>query len=161
MYRKEYRRRGDSIYAAGLLHDLGIIVEDQFIHETFLQVLDRRAEEKAALTRVETEVFGYSHADVARVVAEDWGLPAETQVALGFHHTPDAAPAGFSRNVCTVYLANELCARRGLGYVDDASRDDALYAYCLRTAKLDEQALELITRDVEEDLASMEKEGLI
>ncbi len=161
VYRKEFRRRGDSIYAAGLLHDLGIIVEDQFIHETFMRVLDRRAEEKGALSSVETEVFGYSHADVARVVAEDWGLPTETQVSLGFHHTPKATPPGFSRNVCTVYLANELCSRFGLGFVDDGSKDDALFAYCLGATKLDERSLELITRDVEQDLASMEKEGLI
>lgn len=39
IYRREFRERGANAYVAGLLHDIGIIVESQFLPNDFKQVL--------------------------------------------------------------------------------------------------------------------------
>ena len=41
IYRKEFGKKGDNIYVAGLLHDIGIIVEDQFLHDDFKLILKK------------------------------------------------------------------------------------------------------------------------
>ena len=46
IYRREFGRKGDNIYVAGLLHDIGIIALDQFCQDDFRLILSRRKTEK-------------------------------------------------------------------------------------------------------------------
>ena len=36
LYRREFAKSGENIYVAGLLHDIGHIIMDQFLHDKFL-----------------------------------------------------------------------------------------------------------------------------
>jgi len=91
IYRRELGKRGEDIYAAGLLHDIGIIAEDQFLQSQFLSVLRKMNTEKTNQTDAETEMLGYDHTDVGRAIAENWNLPQVLAMSLGYHHTLSAA----------------------------------------------------------------------
>ena len=41
IYRREFGERGENVYTAGLLHDIGIIVENQFLENDFKEVLNK------------------------------------------------------------------------------------------------------------------------
>ena len=49
IYRKEFGLMGESAYVAGLLHDIGIIVEDQFFQNEFLHILHNSKDEEKNL----------------------------------------------------------------------------------------------------------------
>ena len=62
IYRREFGEKGECMYAAGLLHDVGIIIEDQLCHDEFMQVLGQIRELKTDLAEAELRIFGFNHA---------------------------------------------------------------------------------------------------
>jgi putative nucleotidyltransferase with HDIG domain len=158
--RREFGERGDNAYAAGLLHDIGIIVEHQFLEDDFRDILDKAELERKNLSRAEQEVLGYTHTDIGEVLTEHWSFPDELVVAIGNHHNPDKAPQDFSKFASTLYIADYLCQERGIGYGDAPIRDSALFRKCLRRLDVKGYALDLIVKDMEQEIAMMEDQGL-
>ena len=158
--RREFGERGDSAYAAGLLHDIGIIVEHQFLEDDFRDILAKAELERKNLSRAEQEVLGYTHTDIGEVLTEHWSFPDELVVAIGNHHKPDKAPQDFSKFASTLYIADYLCQERGIGYGDAPVPDSALFRKCLRRLDVKGYALDLIVKDMEQEIAMMEDQGL-
>ncbi|MEA1996161.1 MAG: HDOD domain-containing protein, partial [Gemmatimonadota bacterium] len=89
IFRREFRERGYNAYVAGLLHDIGIIVEDQLLRKEFSLALKLAAQSKNNLYCIENEVLLVNHADIGRAIAENWSFPVELGMSIGFHHEPD------------------------------------------------------------------------
>jgi HD-like signal output (HDOD) protein len=77
IYRREFRKNGGDMYTAGLIHDIGIIVEDQFLHAELLSILADKEEHERDLHSAEADVLGYCHEDIGKRLAEDWNFPEE------------------------------------------------------------------------------------
>ncbi|MGE4519227.1 MAG: HDOD domain-containing protein [Desulfobacteraceae bacterium] len=78
-------------YTAGLLHDLGKILLDQYVSESrplFYRELQKKTKN---ITDVEKELFGLDHADAGIMIAEKWNLPGLIQDVIRFHHCPEQA----------------------------------------------------------------------
>ena len=75
IFRREFREPGENIYVAGLLHDIGIIVIDQFFHHDFINILRKSKSEKNNLVSIENAVLGFNHTDISLAVAENWNFP--------------------------------------------------------------------------------------
>jgi HD superfamily phosphodiesterase len=58
IYRREFRLRGENIYAAGLLHDIGIIIEDQFRHAQLKPILRAKKTYEGNMPPAEKAVLG-------------------------------------------------------------------------------------------------------
>ncbi|MDY6986646.1 MAG: HDOD domain-containing protein [Thermodesulfobacteriota bacterium] len=160
IYRREFGERGENVYAAGLLHDIGIIVEHQFLEKKFEDILRRARTEKKNLSQIESEVLSYSHTDLGRVLAQHWNFPEEFGVGIGHHHSPEGVGEDFSRFASTLYVADCLCQERGIGYADAPYRDSSLFRKCLRKLDVKGYALDLIVKDVEQEVARMEDQGV-
>jgi HD-like signal output (HDOD) protein len=78
----------EEAFVAGLLHDIGKIVEDQFIHDKFSEVVKSSKDEKISIHEAELRVFGFSHEMTGEFLASTWNLPKELCAVCGFHHTP-------------------------------------------------------------------------
>jgi HD-like signal output (HDOD) protein len=161
IYRREFGEKGENIYAAGLLHDIGLIVEDQFCHQQFREALRRSAEEEKEFTETEKLTFGFDHADLGRAVMVCWDMPEELCAAIGQHHNPGTASSQFKRMTCTLYLADTLCQEKRIGHVDSRNSDRGLFNRCLKEAGVERRALDLIILDVEEHIVKMEGHGLL
>lgn len=98
-------------YVAGLLHDLGLILLDQYAHAAFCRVVDELTE-NCPTCEVEQEVLGFDHAALGQVVGRQWNLPEHLTAAIGFHHAPQDCPAPQRTLVCAVAVANFLCHRQ-------------------------------------------------
>lgn len=102
----------EELYAAGLLHDVGLIVMDRFLPID----LDRCLEESAAagipLHYVEQDRLGYTHAEVGALLAEKWAFSPMTVAALRYHHEPDMDTV-YSRTTSVVSLANAMAHEAG------------------------------------------------
>ena len=158
--RREFGERGENAYAAGLLHDIGIIVENQFLENEFIAVLHKTEHEKINLSKAESEVLGYTHTDIGKMLTEHWSFPEELVVAIGNHHNPDKAPQEFSKFASTLYIADYLCQERGIGYSDAPYFDPGVFRGCLKRLDIKEYALDLIVKDMEQEISKMEGQGL-
>ena len=159
IYRRELRDPGYVVYTAGLLHDIGIIIEDQFIHESFVEnVLEAESTQKD-LYLVESANQGITHQQIGYAVAENWGFPANLTGSIGFHHTPEQSMYGSSKLIQVLYVANYICQRNDIGYSDALYSDADTYQICLEQLGIDQISIDLITEDLISEILKMEQHG--
>ena len=106
------RVRPQEAYLGGLLHDLGIILIDQYLHKRFCRIIDALTE-GTPLCEVERGLLGFDHTSFGAHVAAKWRLPEHLAKAIGCHHSPDAYEGPHRAMVCTVSLADCLCQLKG------------------------------------------------
>ena len=95
-------------YLAGLLHDIGFILVDQYLNKPFHQMIDSLSEERN-LIEVEEEVLGFDHAALGSYVGKQWRLPEHLVATIRFHHDPMSYAGDHWAMVYTVALADFLC----------------------------------------------------
>ncbi len=163
IYRREFGERGENAYAAGLIHDLGIIVEQQFMPEAFRRVLRDLDEGRGGgLAAVERRILGFSHEDIGSALAAKWQFPEEFVIAVRHHHTPSDIPEASSRLACALCVADHACQARRIGFCDDMHpHDPGLMQRCQRRLNIEPHAVDLILDEVEQDIAKMENQGLL
>ena len=160
IYRREFRERGDDIYAAGLLHDIGIIVEDQFFTEQFDQALSIVMSEIRNLHEVEHETLNIDHAKIGKAIAVNWEFPDELIQAIGCHHEIDGLDSqeeNLERFVRTIYLADFICHREKIGFADTLKRDTNRFHDCLSKLKIKTRAVDILSEELKEEIKKVEK----
>jgi HD-like signal output (HDOD) protein len=107
-------------YLAGLLHDLGIIVNLWVLPREFQAAWEVAKAEGIPLHEAEQRCMGFTHSDSGRLLAERWELAPELVEVISYHHCPEKSVehAGL---VALVQLADLLCRMSGLnhGYVEE------------------------------------------
>ncbi len=112
----------EKFYLAGLLHDIGILVNALLFPKEFGQILQTAQESETPLCEVEQSVLGFTHCESGRILADIWNLPSDVSDAIEFHHWPPAEGEN-AEVIAVVYLADLLCRLRGLGYGYYEARD--------------------------------------
>lgn len=102
-------------YAAGLLHDVGIIALLSVAPEEFARALRLARAERIALHEAEQRELGIDHGQAGKIIAGVWHLPAEIVEVIAHHHTPEGA-AGNRTLVSIVGFSDLLCRLNGIGY---------------------------------------------
>ena len=107
-------------YLAGLLHDLGIIVNLWVLPREFRAAWELGKAEGIPLHEAEQKSMGFTHADSGRLLAERWELAPELIEVVSHHHSPEKS-AKHTGLVALVQLADLLCRMSGLnyGYVEE------------------------------------------
>ena len=159
IYRKEFGERGENIYIGGLLHDFGIITEDQFLSDDFKFILDRSKNENKNLSITEDKVLGYNHSEIGMAIATHWNFPEELIMAIGYHHNPDCVIGEYLKIATTLYLADYLCQEEEIGYGDTPFRDTIFFEKSLKELGLKSNALDLIVKDLKKEITKMEEQG--
>jgi len=121
------RQRGidpSDAFLAGLMHDIGLIVELQACHEPFLATVALAALEPSRGFRViEEEVIGASHEAFGAALCEAWRFPESLRRVCGHHHQPMLLPDHQRRLTAIVHVADVLAARCALGYARTVDAD--------------------------------------
>lgn len=97
----------DSVFAAGLLADLGMIALAQLETEKYLAVCENCDHLVGQITR-ERETFGFSHVDVTVRLLTKWQLPEELIVAVSEHHQCPASAGKMSQILKTASVLAEV-----------------------------------------------------
>ncbi|MBZ5679065.1 MAG: HDOD domain-containing protein [Acidobacteriia bacterium] len=102
-------------YLAGLLHDLGIIVNLWVLPKEFQAAFELAKAEAIPLHEAEERVLGFTHCESGKLLAERWDLSPELADVVALHHSPQAA-GDHSGIVALVALSDLLCRMSGLNY---------------------------------------------
>ena len=97
-------------YTAGLLHDIGKVVLDQFINSGFPLFYRELNEEGKNFAEVEKQLLGTDHTDVGADLAQNWSFPESLVETIKYHHKPEKAEKNYEL-VHIVYLADLLMSR--------------------------------------------------
>lgn len=121
----ELRVKGtEEVYLAGLLHDIGILVNGVLFAEEFSGVLEEAARKKLPLDEVEQSLLGFTHAESGRILAELWRLPLPLSEVIEYHSRPqDQTPP--CDPTALVHAADLACHKLGMGYGYELASDDS------------------------------------
>ena len=115
-------------YTAGLLHDIGKVVLDQFVAGAAPLFYRRLIEEKTSdFTRAEQAVFGTTHTEVGHRLAQRWSFPDSLAAAIRWHHCPERSQTHAALSHI-VFLANLIMSRFHSGLEIEAQDSGSLAA---------------------------------
>ena len=105
----------EKAYLAGLLHDLGIIVNSIAYTKEYRAVVEAAAKSGTPLDQQERLDLGFTHSESGGILGRSWKLPPAIVDVIEWHHNLQATTKGIAL-IALVHLADLLCRMRGLGY---------------------------------------------
>ena len=97
------------LFIIGLLHDIGIIVLDQFFNELFQEILkDPIALERGKLYEAERKVLGFDHGEVAAILLNRWKFPNEIIKPIVLHHSTKYPEDFAQKETAMLRIANAI-----------------------------------------------------
>jgi putative nucleotidyltransferase with HDIG domain len=105
----------DRAYTAGLLHDLGLMVNCMVFPQEFANAMRHAGREQIAFDQAEHATMGFTHCETGRALAEQWMLGDDLIQVIAHHHDTEQTESSHGL-VALVHLSDLLCRLRNLGY---------------------------------------------
>jgi putative nucleotidyltransferase with HDIG domain len=117
-------------FVAGLIHDIGKLIMDQYFHAKLKEIWDVRGKEEIPLLEAEARVMGVDHATLGSWLAQSWHLPTVLVESITYHHRPldVLALAEPSRNpalTAIVHLADILACEPELNFTESEQSSES------------------------------------
>ncbi len=106
----------DEAYMAGLLHDIGFLVNCLAFPDEFSKAMGMAVEQEMSFDEAELQTMGFTHQDTGNALAQQWHLGNRMTQVIACHHAPETSEASVQSLAAVVHLGDLLCRMRGLGY---------------------------------------------
>lgn len=130
----------EALFAAGLLHDIGIQIIAAKLPEIARELDFRARDTGRSIAEVEREVLGFDHAEVGAELLSTWRLPPTLSEPVAWHHRP--LEAGEMQLAALIVHAADMFAHEL-----ESARSDGVLAAVL--ARLPAAAIEILQPDAE------------
>ncbi len=103
---------------AGLIHDMGKIIINNSIPESYCMVIERVYETGLTFIEVEDDMLGFNHCSVGGLIARKWKLPRNLEVVIEYHHSesfPGIEDNNYETLCQIVKIADAMCLNLGIG----------------------------------------------
>ncbi len=139
----------EDVFLAGLMHDIGILLEDQYCNQRFCQMMET-LDCSQSLEASERQRLGFAHTDLGAAVAQAWRFPEMVVEAIRHHHSSINYAGEFIDTIRCVEVANMLCTYKGTPSVGvNLLRPAVTAVNALRLSKPD---LEALLTDLDDEL---------
>jgi HD-like signal output (HDOD) protein len=122
LVQERYPNLAEEAFLAGLMHDIGKLVLNLHAPDRFDEIVQIVYNENRAFVETETEILGFDHTQVGALLVGKWKLPALMEDVIGLHHDPSALTPD-SHLLLYLDLANNMCKKLGIGFVDNPDLD--------------------------------------
>ncbi len=148
--------KGDSVFTAGLLHDLGKVVFLSLFREGYNKVSEIVEERGCAISEAEVEVFKVTHNTIGEWLCRKWKMPEEIAQCVRYHSSPDQADEEYFSRVLLVHLANNVARKVFVGFGGD-KLTPIIENRILEKLKLTEKDVEKAEAFIERERENIEK----
>lgn len=112
------RLRPETLFLAGLLHDIGRLVLVATHPAAFAETLRRRTQEDCLMVDAERLVLGFDHAQIGSELCRHWRIPESIADAVEQHHRVNQRTAAVSADMAdVVHIADAIA--HALDLTDD------------------------------------------
>lgn len=117
--------RPEEAFTCGLLHDIGKLILDQYLHEEMATILKQAREKRISFYQAERATYQVDHTTVGEMAAKAWRLPMLVVVSMKHHHSKleDRKGIPLSDDVIVDYvrLADYLARDMQVGHSGDGA----------------------------------------
>lgn len=111
-----YRVVGE-VFIAGLLHDIGILIINQYFFNDYKEIVKLVKEENLSLEEAEIKVLGVTHGEIGSWLAEKWNFPGQLVDTIAHHHHPEQSEL-YKEIVSIIHMADILCQKLDGGFFE-------------------------------------------
>jgi putative nucleotidyltransferase with HDIG domain len=106
---------GEKAYMAGLLHDIGFMVNCLVFPKEFAVAMQRACQQEIPLHEAEHATMGFTHCETGQALAKKWQLAGDITEVIAHHHAIEQSQKA-QPLVALVHLSDLVCRMRGLDY---------------------------------------------
>ncbi|ADH86039.1 HDOD domain-containing protein [Desulfurivibrio alkaliphilus] len=77
---------GEDVFLAGIIHDVGLVAEDQVAGEELRLAADATRRGEGSLVASERRYLGTDHCEIGALLAKEWKLGDEVLKSIRYHH---------------------------------------------------------------------------
>lgn len=139
----------DDLYIAGLLHDVGLLLLDQFFTDHLKEIIEVRDLSGDPLWKCEDLVIGMDHGEVGGLLLGRWSLPQSTVKCVSAHHRSDTVDDDYQTACAVVQAAETICNCHGVGLEFEESTEEDVVA-ALEPLALSEAVVESVLEEADQ-----------
>ena len=145
-------QHGDDAFFAGLMHDAGKIILDNYILERRGLFKRYTALTRVSMTTAEAKILEFTHADIGCELCLKWNLPPAMAEAIKYHHTPSAS--GNNQGAYILHIADHMAHT----ITDTQKKERPLPTEALKYLPITEIGMKDLMRKAEEALENLEED---
>lgn len=145
----------DEAFLAGLLANIGIMVEMQTHRDNLIQVVEKCTESGSPMRELEEEIIGATHEYFGRALCEKWKFPKSFSFVTGFRHHPIDLPPENRMLACVVHVADRMARKLEIGFTKMVETDTADPAI-MDEIRLSQEDYEAILEDLPESVEQVQ-----
>jgi putative nucleotidyltransferase with HDIG domain len=132
----------EEVFFAGLFHDIGKLILDQFFPDTMDKVLDKMENDNLTFYQAENSIVDMNHTDIGKLLCIKWNFPLIFQNAITFHHLPENASEN-KKLAYLLYISN-IISKNDIDAID-------IHSNCWKILNLSKDSIDNLMEDIHQD----------
>lgn len=106
----------EGAFLAGLLHDIGKVVLDNYLKKEYKRAIDSCPSQDVPLCQLESQALETNHAEIGGWLIDRWNFPPSLVDPVTYHHELPPPNSLHQELIAIVHLADILCQAEGIGF---------------------------------------------